>query len=68
MPVSKIGLVYYQDDPDQKIFRMIFPTTDDSELDDIRWITEGCNPLRNAILIQVDANDVKAQSKMNGIP
>jgi hypothetical protein len=33
MPVTKIGLVYYADDPDKKIFRRVFPTLDDSELD-----------------------------------
>jgi hypothetical protein len=32
MPVTKVGIVYYKDDPG-KVFRIIYPTNDDSELD-----------------------------------
>lgn len=34
MPVTKVGLVYYADDPDKKIFRVIFPIVDDSEIEE----------------------------------
>jgi len=32
MPVTKIGLVYYADDPNKRIFRCVKPEIDDSEL------------------------------------
>lgn len=33
MATSLIGLVYYTDDPHKRVFRVIYPTHDDSELD-----------------------------------
>lgn len=33
MPVTMVGIVYYADDPDKKVFRLVFPEFDDSELD-----------------------------------
>ncbi len=32
MPVTKVGIVYYKDDPGN-VFRIVYPTFDDSELD-----------------------------------
>lgn len=32
MPTTKIGLVFYEDDPDQKVFRKIIPTLSDEEI------------------------------------
>lgn len=34
MPVTKVGIVYYKDSPD-KVFRIIYPTIDDEELDGV---------------------------------
>lgn len=48
-----IGLVYYEDDPEQTVFRWVYPTLDDSELDDPRWVTEGCDPARRAVMRKV---------------
>jgi hypothetical protein len=33
MPITQIGHVYYADDPHQRVFRKVYPTRDDSELD-----------------------------------
>jgi hypothetical protein len=33
MPVTKIGIIYYSDDPHKRVFRVVYPTNDDSELD-----------------------------------
>ena len=34
MPITLIGIVYYEDDPEKKVFRIIYPTVDDKELDE----------------------------------
>jgi hypothetical protein len=34
MPVSQVGIVYYADDPEKKVFRIVYPQHDDSELDE----------------------------------
>jgi hypothetical protein len=31
--VTQCGIVYYADDPDKKVFRIVYPTDDDAELD-----------------------------------
>lgn len=33
MPVTMVGIVYYADDPEKKVFRIVYPEVDDSELD-----------------------------------
>jgi hypothetical protein len=33
MPVTKVGYVYYTDDPHKRVFRVVYPELDDSELD-----------------------------------
>ena len=56
----KLGIVYYADAPDQ-VFRVVYPTANESELDDPRWITEGCDPARKAVLLKVDPEDPRLQ-------
>ena len=34
MPVTQYGIVYYDDDPHQRVFRTVHPINDDRELDD----------------------------------
>ena len=41
MPITQVGLVYYADDPTQSVFRWVYPSVDDSELDDPKHLTEG---------------------------
>lgn len=47
-----VGLVFYKDDPTAAIFRAVYLTGDDkdSELDNPRWVTEGCDPSRVAVM------------------
>lgn len=33
MPITQCGIVYYDDDPEKKVFRIVYPEFDDSELD-----------------------------------
>jgi hypothetical protein len=33
MPVTQRGIIYYDDDPHKRVFRIVYPTSDDSELD-----------------------------------
>ena len=66
MPVTLVGLVSYADDG--KVFRKVYPTVDDSELDDRRWVTEGCNPSRTAVMRKVRAWMPEATADMTGTP
>lgn len=50
MPVTQVGFIYYQDDPTQAVFRVVYPTDDDSELDDPQWLTLGVDPTRAAVM------------------
>lgn len=34
MPITMFGIVYYADDPEKKVFRVVYPTVDDKELDE----------------------------------
>ncbi len=34
MPLTMLGIVYYADDPEKKVFRIVYPTVDDKELDE----------------------------------
>ncbi len=63
-----IGNVYYADDPERLIFRRIWPTSDNSELDDPQWVTIGCDPSRQAVLIKVPADSPEATAPMIGLP
>ena len=63
MPVTSFGIVYYQDDVTQTVFRRIFPTLDDSEIanelcpcgcGDLHWRGH-LDPTRTAVL-QVTSN------------
>lgn len=67
MPVTKVGIVYYQDTPDQ-VFRFVYPTSDDSELDNPQWTTEGCDPARVAVLEQVEPSDPRVAAGFTGVP
>jgi hypothetical protein len=60
--------VYYADNPERKVFRRVYPSEDDSELDDPQWTTLGCDPTRMAILDKVSVNSDDAISPMNGTP
>jgi hypothetical protein len=55
MTLPLIGLVYYADDPEQRVFRKVYPMPGDpaNVLDQPRWITEGCDPSRKAVLRKV---------------
>lgn len=66
MAVTKVGLVSYVDDG--KVFRKVFPTVSDSELDDRRWVKEGCNPARTAIMQKVRKDSPEAAAPMTGKP
>lgn len=33
MAVTLVGIVYYADDPERKVFRLVYPEVDDGELD-----------------------------------
>ena len=50
MPVTRTGLVYYLDDTTQSAFRIVYPTHDDSELNDPQWTTMAVDPARVAVL------------------
>lgn len=65
-----VGIVYYADDVDQKIFRMVYPGfgEDETVLDEPGWITIGCDPNRTAVLIKVADDDPRAQAPMTGTP
>ena len=65
MTVSKVGLVFYQDTvvPPATlgaVFRLVYPTSDDSELDDPEWTTMGCDPSRTAVLVKVPQSAIPA--------
>jgi len=65
MPVTQIGIVYYADDPDQKVFRLVMPTHNDSELDAPdpkygEWTVFGIEPDRIAVLEKVLAGSARA--------
>lgn len=68
MAVTQVGIVYYQDDPAQGVFRIVYPQLDDSELDDPRWTTEGCNPDRVAVLAKVTPDDPRVIAGFTGTP
>jgi hypothetical protein len=64
------GLVYYADDPDQNIFRKVSlsPGDDESVLDETRWVTDGCDPTRTAVMLKVADDDPRASAEMTGTP
>jgi hypothetical protein len=53
MPVTQVGLVYYTDDPTQSYFRIVYPSVDDSELNQPQWLTDGVDPNRTAAMNKV---------------
>ncbi len=55
----KIGLVFYADDPDN-VFRRVYPTESEAELNDERWITEGLDPARPAVMRIVEPDSPEA--------
>lgn len=63
-----IGIVYYSDDPNKRVFRTIHlvPGEPDSVFDDPRWVTEGLDPGRSAVLVRVDPSD--RRTKFSGTP
>jgi hypothetical protein len=71
MPVTQVGIIYYADDPDKNVFRIVTPTEDDSELDQPDpqygdWTVFGTDPDRVAVMEKVPIGDPKA--KMTGTP
>ena len=66
--VTKMGIVYYADDPDKVVFRKVYPTADDRELNDQRWVTEGCDPSRCAIIETIDTISPHATVSVIGMP
>ena len=68
MAITQVGLVYYEDDPDKKIFRKVYPTIDDAELNAPCWTVDGVNIRRKAILIKVSADSPEALAAMTGTP
>lgn len=50
-----IGLVWYADDPHKRVFRKVFlsPGDPESELDNPRWVKEGCDPARVAVIRKI---------------
>lgn len=70
MSVTQVGIVYYADDPDRKVFRVITPSFDDSELDvpdpeQGSWTVFGVDPTRTAILEKVPLDDPRATFMCN---
>lgn len=65
MAVTMVGIVYYLDDPEKKVFRKVYPSLDDSELDDPQWVTLGIDPSRIAWLEKVP---VGGDPPMTGTP
>jgi hypothetical protein len=65
-----VGIVYYADDVDQKIFRKVYLARgeDETQLDDPKWITLGCNPNRTAVMVKVADDDPLALGPMTGAP
>lgn len=57
--LAAIGVVYYGDDPDKKVFRTVFQEDGDplDELVDPKWTTEACDVTRNPILEAFQPND-----------
>ena len=41
MAITQVGLVYYEDDPEKKIFRKVYPEVDDVELNAPCFTTDG---------------------------
>jgi hypothetical protein len=68
MSITLVGLVYYADDPEKKIFRKVFPTVDDAELNAPAFVTDGCDPHRKAVLKKVPATSAEALAPMTGTP
>lgn len=68
--IVQVGNVYYEDDPDKKVFRQVFQEDTDppDELDDPRWITEGCDPARTAVLVKVAPDSPEANVEITGLP
>jgi hypothetical protein len=70
MPVTQVGIVYYADDPDKKVFRVVTPTHDDSELDAPdpqhgEWHVFGLDPARPAVMEKVARSSDRAQLTCN---
>lgn len=66
-----IGLVYYSDDPDKKVFRRVYPSPSDNVLavlSDPQWTTLGLPSSRAAVLVQVDESSSMALAGMTGTP
>lgn len=65
-----VGLVSYSDDPRRRVFRKVYQTESDPAdvLDDPKWITEGCDRGRSAVMVKVAPDDPRALRKMTGLP
>lgn len=57
MPITMMGLVAYEDDG--VVFRWVWPSIDDAELDDPQWTTMGCDPARVAVLRKVPIGELQ---------
>lgn len=73
MPVTQVGVVYYADDPDKKVFRVVAPTNDDSELDRPdpefgEWTVFGVDPARVAVMDKVPIGEGQITGGVNDPP
>lgn len=68
MAITAIGNVYYADDPLKQIFRRVtqFDTDPDDVLDDPTYITDGCDPLRLAVMVKCAPDSPDADAPMTG--
>lgn len=73
MPVTQVGIVYYADDPDKKVFRVVTPTADDNELDQPdpkfgEWTVFGVDQNRIAVMDKVPISDGHLSGHINSPP
>jgi len=68
--MRQVGLVYYADDTDQKVFRRVLlgPDDDPSELDKPFWLTHGTDPERQAVMKKVPEDSPEATAPFSGVP
>jgi hypothetical protein len=78
MPVTQHGIIYYNDDPHKRVFRRVFPTWDDSELDQPptgpdgkpiageTWASYATDKARPTAMEKISSSD--ATSRLRGTP
>ena len=65
-----MGLVYYADDPDKRVFRKVYLVPGETwvEFTNPKHVIEGVDPSRKAVLVLVDDNSEAARAPMTGVP